>query len=324
MDYVFTSRRKQGTGFGDEPGPTRFLAVPEAAEDTRADHQITKSAWVAQVMAAAAPGTDNAMTEGDVLLYVHGFNTPTRTMLERHRKIRTGLEALGFDGVVVSYDWPSAGQALNYQEDRKDAKTTAISLVDDGLATFAAMQRPDCRIDLHVLAHSMGCYVVREAFDDADDRPAVAARSWTVSQMILVAGDVSAASMGPDSAKSSSLFRHAVRVTSYFSPLDEVLSLSAVKRIGVAPRLGRVGQSEPLHPKAVSVYCGDYYRRHRDRLGRSATASHTWYFDDPVFYRDVQLTIAGEIDRHEFPTRVPSTRGAMALVTPPETDPLVG
>jgi esterase/lipase superfamily enzyme len=93
------------------------------------------------------------------------------------RKLRVALRGQGFRGTVIGFDWPSAGQALNYLEDRKDAKATALALVDEGIATFAALQRQDCPIHVHVLAHSMGCYVVREAFDDADDRPAIAARS---------------------------------------------------------------------------------------------------------------------------------------------------
>lgn len=34
---------------------------------------------------------------------------------------------------------------------------------------------------VHVLAYSMGAFVVREAFDDADDRRRIAAVNWTVS-----------------------------------------------------------------------------------------------------------------------------------------------
>lgn len=316
MDYIFTARRKSGDGFADEPGPTRFLAVPGNARDTRASHAIARTKWVEAIMAESARGTDNPMTKGDVLINVHGFNTATGEMLKRHRKIRKALEGLGFDGVVVSFDWPSAGVALNYLEDRVDAKETALRLVDDGIRTFVALQRPDCWIDVHVLAHSMGCYVVREAFDDADDRRALAEHSWTVSQLMLVGADVSAASLDPGNPKSSSLYRRAVRVTNYYNPLDEILSLSAVKRIGVAPRLGRVGLSQPLHAKAANIYCGDYYRKNRDAFGNDPSAGHRWYFDDPVFYRDVLTTITGAIDRHEFPTRAPLTAGNLALKAP--------
>ncbi len=45
-------------------------------------------------------------------------------------------------------------------------------------------------INVLLLAHSTGAYVVREAFDDADDRRRIAAINGTVSQLVLIAGDV--------------------------------------------------------------------------------------------------------------------------------------
>jgi hypothetical protein len=158
--------------------------------------------------------------------------------------------------------------------------------------------------------------VVREAFDDADDRPAVAARNWTVSQTMFAAADVSAQSLGAGNPKSSSLNRHTVRLTNYYNPLDDVLSISAVKRVGVSPRAGRVGLAVPHDAKAVNVYCGEYYKKLREGQGADIFGSHTWYFDDPVFLRDVWLTISGEIDRDEFPTRLPTSAGNLALVAP--------
>jgi hypothetical protein len=40
---------------------------------------------------------------------------------------------------------------------------------------------------------------------------------------------------------------------------------------------------------------------------------HTWYFDDPTFLQDVALTVAGRLDRLEFPTRAPTDRGGLGL-----------
>jgi len=314
MDYVFCVRSRRGQEFGNEPGGSHFLEVPENTSQLNTDHKITKTAWVKKVTAEAESGVVNGMPSGDILFYVHGFNTPQTVMIERHRKIRKGLEQNGFAGVVVSFDWPAADSALNYLEDRKDAKRTAFKLVDEGIKSFAALQRPDCRINMHILAHSMGSYVVREAFDDADDRPGVAAKSWSVSQIMLVSADVSAKSMTDGNPKSSSLYRHAVRLTNYYNPLDDVLSVSSVKRVGVAPRVGRVGLPESYPEKAVNLYCGAYFKEHRSKFGDSLTAGHIWYFDDPKFLKDVFLTIQGELDRHEFPTRVHTDKGNLALV----------
>lgn len=314
MDYVFCVRSVKSGAFTDEPGATHFLEVPANAGGVSPAQKITKRDWVARISEAAKRGEINGEPTGDILFYVHGFNNSQAVMLERHRKLRAGLAAHGFDGVVVSFDWPSADSALNYLEDRKDAKQTALRLVDEGISSFAALQRPDCRINMHILAHSMGCYVVREAFDDADDRPAVAGRSWAVSQVMLVAGDVSESSLGAGNPKSSSLYRHCVRLTNYYNPLDGVLSVSGIKRVGVAPRAGRVGLPEVVPEKAVNLYCGAYYRAHKDEFDDDPiSGAHRFYFDDATFMEDVYHTVEGQLDRHEIPTRVPTDQGNLAL-----------
>ena len=313
MDYVFSVRNISGGAFGTRVGGTSFLAVPPAAAQPVPAHRIGKRAWFDAVQAAGTSHRIDGAPAGDVVLYVHGYNTGQRVMLERLRKLRDGLRAQGFGGVVVAFDWPSADRALNYLDDRKDAKASAIRLVDEGIAAFAARQRADCHINVHVLAHSMGCYVLREAFDDADDRPAVAARSWSVSQVMLVAADVSAASLAEGNPKSSSLYRHCVRLTNYFNPHDEVLSLSNVKRVGVAPRAGRIGLPAARPSKAVNVYCGTRFLTLRDSPGGAGAASHSFHFDDERFLQDVFLTVEGAMDRHEFPTRLPTTGGNLGL-----------
>ncbi len=314
MDYVFVARGKKGSGFSNEPSASHFLAVPKDTRDMRYAHRITKREWTRRVLEASRGGTPNPNTKGDILFYVHGFNNSQKVVLERHRKLKKGLAAHGFKGVVVSFDWPSADSALNYLEDRTDAKLSAFRLVKDGVATFSALQDPDCRIDMHVLAHSMGCYVVREAFDDADDRARIAGKSWSVSQIMLVAADVSVDSLSSGNPKSSSLYRHCVRLTNYYNPFDEVLSISAVKRIGVAPRAGRHGMGQPRHDKSANVYCGKYYKD--AGLARDINSGHSWYFDDEIFMLDVFHTISGQLDRAAIPTRLPTDRGNLALIEP--------
>lgn len=303
MDYVFSVRSVSRGDFTNEPGATHFLGVPAGDDTPRPAHAMRKTAWFDAVFQAARHGPQDDAPRGDVLFYVHGYNTPQETMLHRLRLIRTGLEAGGFEGVVVGFDWPAANMALNYIEDRLDAKFTAFRLVTEGIANFARMQRADCFVNVHVLAHSTGAFVVREAFDDADDRPGVAASSWSVSQVMLISADISRGSLAADSAKSSSLYRHCVRLTNYHNPFDDVLSLSNVKRIGVSPRVGRIGLPHDAPGKAVDVNCGPHFDANRAAYAGLAHPAHTWYFRDPVFLEDVLHTIRGHVDRHEIVTR---------------------
>jgi pimeloyl-ACP methyl ester carboxylesterase len=303
MDYIFVARNLTSRKFGSNPGPTRFLKVPQSANNLHPDQTITKRDWFDDVIHEAkhdptAPGRPL----GDVLVYIHGFNNDTATVLERHRLIRKGLAAHGYKGAVVSFDWPSASSALNYLDDRSDAKLTALRLVTDGVAPFSRIVQQDCEISVHLLAHSMGAFVVREAFDDADDRPAVAATGWTVSQVMLCGADVSQGSMA-DGPTSSSLYRHCVRLTNYSNPYDSVLSISGAKRVGVAPRVGRVGLPATAPTKAVDVNVGDYYDANRAKFAGITNADHAWFFYDKTFLKDVLFTLQGDLDRHVIPTR---------------------
>ena len=313
MDYVFCVRSISKGAFTNEPGASHFLAVPEGEAAPSPAHKIKKTDWVNAVINESKHGPQNDHPVGDIVVYVHGFNTPQETMIERQRLLQKGLEKEGFEGVVISFDWPSASSALNYLEDRTDAKLTALRLVDEGIASFAALQTPDCRINLHLVAHSMGCYVVREAFDDADDRPAIAGQSWSVSQIIMLSGDVSASSMMAGHSKSSSLYRHCVRLTNYFNPFDNVLTLSNVKRVGVSPRAGRVGIPQPVSSQAVNVNTGNYFEKNEGNFAAISNAAHTWYFFDPMMMKDMHHTIKGDIDREEIPTRLKGDRGNMVL-----------
>ncbi|MEM6304196.1 MAG: alpha/beta hydrolase [Pseudomonadota bacterium] len=312
-DYIYCVRSTRGDAFRPEPGANNWLKVAANVKTPKPSHKISKDTWIKAVMSEARHGPQDDGPTGDIVIYVHGFNTPLETMLERHRLLSKGLKAHGFEGVVVSFDWPSDNKALNYLEDRTDAKLTALRLVDEGISSFAAMQTPDCMINLHIVAHSMGSFVVREAFDDADDRPQIAAHSWSVSQVMLLSGDVSASSLEAGSSKSSSLYRHCVRLTNYYNPFDDVLTLSNVKRVGVSPRVGRVGLPGNRPGKAVNVNTGNYFKANRSDFDGVANAPHTWYFYDAVLMEDLLSTIRGDTDRNEIPTRLQGSQGNLVL-----------
>ena len=311
MDYFFSVRGRSGSGYSNKLGGAKFLAVPASDGTLDKANEISRANWFRDVQAAAG-ATQNE--KGHIVFFVHGFNTDQFDMLERHRKIRKGLEAHGFKGVVVSYDWPSNGSVMGYSADRRDARLAADKLFTDGIARISRAQTPDCQFNIHVLAHSMGCFLVREAFDYADDNHVTAQKSWTVSQVALVAADLSQKSMRKGSSKTSSLMRHSTRVTSYYSPYDEILSISEVKRIGVARRLGRVGLPDPCHDKAVNLYCGKFYRDHKSDFEDGAAASHRWYFDSPRFYEDLYHTFMGKLDRGVIPKRELTSQGNLALI----------
>lgn len=299
-DFVMCARNVRGTKFGNEPAETRFLLVPPG-DLPRADEDQTRKRddW-ARALIRHAGRSRGAF--GQILVFVHGYNNGQDTVMDRHRRLRADLEAAGYRGAVVSFDWPSADSTVNYIEDRIDAKKSALQLVTDGVVLFQEYQEPDCRINVHLLAHSMGALVVREAFDDADDRRDLAAAGWMVSQVMLIAGDISIGSLSATSATSDSLYRHCIRLTNYSNRHDSVLGLSNVKRAGVAPRAGRHGLPEDAPPKGVNVDCSDYWTTIPKARATIGNRAHSWHIGDPVFTRDCLDTMLG-VENQSYATR---------------------
>lgn len=313
-DYVISVRNIRNGVFGDEPGATRFLKVPGNRSPAPV-HGMARTRWIKEVMDASKSGVDPTTRNdcGDILVFVHGYNNDPPVVMKRHRMLKRNLADAGFEGTVVSFDWPSNNVALNYLEDRSDARKTSIKLVDDCIRLFTTTQLRGCSFNVHLLAHSTGAYVIREGFDDADDRRHIAASNWTASQVVFISADVSSKSMGTDDSKSSSLYRHSVRLTNYHNPYDSVLKLSNIKRVGVAPRAGRIGIPDTAPQKAVDVNCGPHFSQLVEDPSVPGAWDHSWHFGDKGFAKDLACTLQGDIDRNYVPTRSRHPSGGLML-----------
>ena len=180
----------------------------------------------------------------------------------------------------------------------------------DCIKLFASKQTPDCCINVHLLGHSTGAYVIREAFDDADDTE-ISNASWMISQIAFIGGDISSGSMAADSDSSQSLYRHCTRLTNYSNRGDSVLKLSNVKRIGLAPRVGRVGLPENHPDKAVDVDCTEYFSllnsdaavKAADQREAIGSFDHSWHIGNRIFAADLFEVLRDDLDRAIIPTR---------------------
>ncbi|MFI8481299.1 alpha/beta hydrolase [Pseudomonas sp. NPDC078700] len=318
-DFVVSARRIKQGAFIAEPGPSRFLLV--------ADNQLPQpqdgrtgvtwiNAWLQQMLEVAIWGVDErtGAARGDILIFVHGYNNSPVDLMARHRQLKNDLYKVGWKGALVSFDWPSDNKTAGYLEDRHDAKQSAMQLVTDLISLLAAKQTPDCAVNTHILAHSMGAYVVREAFDDADDAR-LENNSWMISQLLFIGADISSGSLSEGNATSDSLYRHSTRLTNYFSLGDSVLKLSNVKRAGVAPRAGRIGLP-PLAPNtSADIDCSLYHQALLENESLQAAdqpngfhgnKNHSWFFGNRVFTLDLFETLKGDLDRSILPTRSPA------------------
>ena len=321
--FVMCARAVKNGAFIPESGPSMFLLVPEG-ERPSPKHAVSKpDLWFKKLRRASVWGMDardGARERGDLLVFVHGFNNDQKLVMERHAQLRRDLTAAGYKGEVLSFDWPSNDKVLNYIEDWHDAKTTAMQLVTDGIRALSAQQRPDCTINIHLLGHSTGAYVIREAFDDADDSR-LANNGWAVSQIVFIAGDISSSSMEQGDSSTDSLYRHCARITNYSNLYDSVLKLSNAKRLGVAPRVGRVGLPAEVSTKAVNVDCTEYFAllnsneeiKKTDQSAVLGSFDHSWHIGNQLFARDLFETLRGDLDRAVIPTRSMGADGKLKL-----------
>jgi hypothetical protein len=328
LDYCITVRKQSGAVFGNDPGQTTFLVVPDGQNTYAPADAVTQAVWTRQVLSildASKTRDASGVYRSDLLVFIHGYNNQPPAILQRQRQLQADLGKNDFKGLVVSFDWPSGDTALSYLPDREHAKQTAMLLVKDCIELFVrTLSTTDCQVNAHILAHSMGAFVVREAFDDSDDRQVTASVNWTASQIAIIAGDVSAISMSQGNPEAESVYRHCVRLTNYSNPFDEVLQLSNAKRIGLAPRVGRVGLPTDAPSTAVNVDCGNYYQemiKTRDTTTIIGNPSHSWYIGDPVWSKDLAETLAGNLDRHAIATRKPLPTGQFELVNPQTPTP---
>ncbi len=292
--------------FAADPGRASFLICGEAgtifAPSQRIIGKGNQKHWAAKVIDAAS----GERGEGDIVFFVHGYNVDAQSAFKTHKILQSRLAQHGLEkAALVSYDWPARGSFLNYLEDDSDARATAIDLVRAGISLSAKYTKPECRMRVHVMAHSMGALVVREAFRAAAGHSPTREAAWGVTQLILFGADISSRSIaGPDSVQ---LFHHAQRITNYFNRHDTALATSNAKRFMSSPRLGRHGAPKEMLDKIVDIDVTDRWKRVSDQLTDSCLEehllSHSFYFSDDVWIKDVVETLKGDVDRRHILTR---------------------
>lgn len=302
--YTISARDVKKGDFVPEPGTVRYLRVPEK-QLPKPDHEIAVKQWITEVRDLADGKADEVVSDGgDVVVFVHGYNNDAKVIRDRQQQVSKDLAAEGWSGVVVSFDWPSDNSTLNYIEDRKDAAQVAHELVERGIRPLSASQMSGCETNVHLLGHSTGAYVIMEAFAQSEKQGDLFKNDWRIAQVAFIGGDVASSSVAADSEWAAPMFRRIMRLTNYQNPFDHVLAASNAKRLGVAPRLGRVGLPANPHPKAVNVNCGEYFSTlDPKKCTFFGTFAHSWHIGNRVFTRDFAMTIEGRIDRNAIPTR---------------------
>lgn len=309
--YLVCVRNTRSGRYGAEPGDTSFLRVAAANDDFTPADAITRNRWRTSVI-AAADGEEDEITgsTGDLLFFVNGYNTDTATVLWRTRTLQRTLTEHGWRGLVVGFDWPSDNSTLNYLEDRDDASKVAIRLVEEVLPMLIDGQfpaddgQPPCHINVHMLGHSTGAYVIMDAFANAAKKGEFFRKPWRIGQVAFIAGDVASSALAEHSEWARPMFDRIFRLTNYSNGFDRVLAVSNMKRLGTSPRAGRVGVPADAPRYVVDVDCAAHFvTKDPKRSEFSGTFNHSWHIGDPDFALDLAMTLEGEIDRMYLPTR---------------------
>ncbi len=147
VDYLISTRAISNNQFVAQIGSVRFLRVPRNAP-VPTPGMATRSArdqalWVKEVqdIADGNPNQNSISIAGDVLVFIHGYNNGLDIIMQRQRQLAKDLEAEGWKGIVIGFDWPSGNETLAYWEDRSRASSVAVQLVRNCVTVLAKGRR---------------------------------------------------------------------------------------------------------------------------------------------------------------------------------------
>jgi len=161
-----------------------------------------------------------------------------------------------------------------------------------------AGHRNPCKINVHLLGHSTGAYVIMEAFSQAGEtgssvQGGLARRAGSADRR-RISRPSRCARAANGRARCSIA---AVRLTNYSNRQDKVLGVSNAKRLGTSPRVGRVARRTPASQGESTLTALTTSLTKDPATSKfNGTFNHSWHVGDPVFALDLTLTLEGEMD----------------------------
>jgi esterase/lipase superfamily enzyme len=244
------------------------------------------------------------LADRDTLVFIHGFNVSFVAGLEAGALLAASLPSK--ENIVV-FSWPSDGEAIpymSYYSDREDARASGPALARAYLKLFdfvkdlreAELQRREksgeysaepglCERKIHILAHSMGNYVLRhgiQAICVKDSNRMVR----MFDQVVMAAADEDDDTFELD-YKLRVLPSMARRITVYHNRHDRALIISDKTKAN-PDRLGSEGPRmlDLLPKKVVIVDCGLVAAEADPRV------QHSYYIHCPQVAADMSAVLA--------------------------------
>jgi len=166
------------------------------------------------------------LTEDDLLVFVHGFGTPFSSAAIRCAQLSHDTN---FKGEAVLFSWPAGANPLKYETEKVRARENFLHLAD-----FLHRLALEKDRKIHIVAHSMGTYILTNALSILDERIKnrnilLARRNANdgkvFNQIILASPDIAKDTYYKDFTRHN-LKDIAERITMYAALQDHVLDYS--------------------------------------------------------------------------------------------------
>jgi esterase/lipase superfamily enzyme len=165
----------------------------------------------------------------EVLLYIHGYNTPFEDGIYRTAQLVVETD---FHGVPIYFGWPAGEHWWEYPAAVDRVATAATDL---GLLLKVLIATPSISA-LHVVAHSLGNRVLTQALDRLSTDPEF--QVAVIANLVMAAPDVNRSQF---EMTTGAIVRASRKRTVYVSNTDWALRVS-----GMMSSERRVGQRTPL------------------------------------------------------------------------------
>lgn len=226
---------------------------------------------------------------GNVIFYVHGFNSSVRDAVGTMGKIREEMQDRGVKGTFVAVSWPSDKRPERYNQDLGDSRASGASFADFLLALESARSSYK-GVKTTLITHSMGGQFITRACRARNDGQMVV--TPPLDEIVLTAPDLDRSDLNVDKFGVDCV-QVAKHLTCYFSDQDFALGGSGLFRGTTGGRLGSQGpQDYDNLPDGILIVNGSRdIKPGRNPIGLGV--SHFAYFDNDTFLDDLACLIAG-------------------------------
>ncbi|PTM41625.1 esterase/lipase superfamily enzyme [Bosea sp. 124] len=197
----------------------------------KVDHIVTinRERWLEQI---------SSNPDGEVLIFVHGFNTTFEDSVYRAAQIAWDLQ---YPGTMILFSWPSRGNSVaHYDYDQNSALNARDRFLD--LVTLVQTETKTKRV--HVIAHSMGNRVVVDALANYGKTT----NPRKINELIMASPDID---QDLFLGQISDLEKVTAGMTLYASSTDK--AMIAARNVSKAPKAGDFNQNKIMELKTVDL-----------------------------------------------------------------------